>query len=77
MAMNLSLRKYNGIIGIFLIVGKGELKDIKTMTNKEVVKYLVKIKNEIINNNLFKGIPQSEDRKLIALDKAIEKMKEE
>lgn len=47
------------------------------MTNKEVVKYLIKIKNALINNNLFRGIPQSEDRKLIALDKAIEKMKEE
>lgn len=47
------------------------------MTDKEVIKHLVKIKNILINNNLFRGIPQNEDKRLIALDKAIEKMKEE
>lgn len=41
------------------------------MRDKEAIKHLKKIKQQLINNNLFRGITQAEDKQIQAIDKAI------
>jgi len=41
------------------------------MENTETIKHLKKIKQQLINNNIFRGVTQAEDKQIQALDKAI------